>query len=245
MQKELVQQHYWDSSYRILNLPKIDLKNPIAKLILKYFKKDKKVVFEVGCFPGNFLSIFGYLGYKLCGIDKTPRVDIDFVNWLKQNGFETGEFFKENFLNFNNTNKYDVVCSFGFIEHFTNTEDIILLHEKLVKDNGYLLITTPNFSGILQNKLHKFFDHKNYIRHNIESMDPYMWKKILINKGYEIIFCDWFGGFDFWVDKEKRNFLKKILLFIILITVKIIKLIPWKNSKLYSPFCGIIAKKIS
>ena len=75
------------------------------------------------------------------------------------------------------------------------------------------------------------------------SMDPDKWEKFLDKKGFKIQKKEFFYGFDFWTEEQNRGVVKKFLL-------KIFNKVVWKskpfvkrNSKHYSPFCGIVATK--
>lgn len=240
----LADQSYWDESYSQYKLqetvPDDDI---IKKWLLQYVPKTQTAsCFEVGCFPGRYLTVMGDLGYQLNGIDLTPRVLDDFPKWLKSKGYNTGFFAQENFLEFTTKQKFDLVCSFGFIEHFTNWEEIFLKHLTLVNDEGYIVIETPNFRGIVQRFIHYFLDYENYKRHYIPSMNPKKWAKICEKHGYEIVFEGFVGEFQFWVDKEPTSFVKrKIFNRLITNYERLKKMKP--NNPHYSPFCGIIAKK--
>lgn len=236
---------YWDETYAEFQFPALNLAHPVAKLILKYFSDKAGRVFEAGCFPGNFLAVFGTLGYELNGLDTAARTVPDLVAYLKKQNFKVGHLIKGDFLNFSDERQYDLVCSFGFIEHFLNTEEIILKHEKLVAPDGYLMITTPNFRGGGQRLLHWLLDRENYDRHNIKSMDPTAWKKLLTDSGYEILYCGWFGGIDFWTENHTSNIIMKTILGINGKIFWILKKIIFINSRFYSPFCGLIAHKIT
>jgi hypothetical protein len=179
----------------------------------------------------------------LHGIDLTERIDIDLKDWLTKNGFKTGDFTRQDFFKFESSKRYNVICSFGFIEHFSNWEYIIRKKDLLLEKNGYMIITTPNFRGGIQRILHILLDIENYRRHNIKSMYPEKWFDALKKENYEVLFKGYFGEFDFWVDNQKRNILQKILIHLIL---KIKNKLQWlPNTGLYSPYCGLIVKKIN
>ena len=135
--------------------------------------------------------------------------------------------------------KYDLVCSFGFIEHFENFQEIISLHDKILSTKGKLIITTPNFRGGIQKFLHTWLDKENLRRHHIPSMNPRLWKKQLESMGYTVTWAGHFGHFDFWADKQKRNLFNKVSLKIINLLTPMLKWLP--DSKFYSPYCGIVA----
>lgn len=242
--ENLTNQNHWDDTYEGLALFKPNKFDPINKLIRKYIKKttEEKSAFEVGCFPGRYLSVLGDLGYSLNGIDLTPRVKTEMPKWLADNRYKVGEFYQEDFLSFPPQNNYDVVCSFGFIEHFTNYEEIIKKHISYVSPNGYLIITTPNFSGRIQKFLHSTFDKENLKIHHLPAMDPFVWKKILEAEGFNILYCGWWGGFDFWAEEKGNSYLGKSIVRLLNMSGKILRFLPI-SSQLFSPYSVIVAKR--
>ncbi len=217
----------------------------IEKIIRKYIpSNDKGNCLEVGSFPGPFLTVFGDLGYTLNGIDFHPKNEKDLPAWLLSQSYKVDEFKTADFFHYTNTKKFDVVASFGFIEHFENYDEVILKHAELVSDNGYLMITTPNFRGSIQHWLHKTFDRENLLLHNLESMQPKKWATLLRDNGFEIRYHGFFGGFLFWRANEKMGKVKeKIFWFIVRIIPRLRKMI-WFESAAFSGFCGVVAKKI-
>ena len=205
MPENLAPQEYWDKSYEKYILTNTPEEDPIRKWIEKYVPNGVGTCFEIGAFPGRYLSVFGGLGYNLAGIDLNPRILSDLPKWLIDNGFEASDFIRSDFTQYNFTKKYKIVCSFGFIEHFTNWEKILEKKMNLVEDEGLIVMETPNFSGPLQKFLHAALDEQNLLRHHTISMNPELWKQILIKNNFEIIFSGYFGGFDFWVDIQERT----------------------------------------
>jgi len=244
VQKNLTDKKYWNNLYRKIKFSSASLQHPISKLIKKYISNGKcKTCLEIGCYPGHFIPIFGKLGYELNGIDIVSDVNKGLLQWLKKQGYKVGEFIEGDLLDYQFTKDYDVVCSFGFIEHFTKWDKIIKIHADLVNKDGILIITTPNFRGVIQRTLHYLLDYDNYKKHNIESMNPEQWGKILEKLGFEIIYKGYFAEFDFWVEEQKRNMFQILGLYIIKYLAPIIKLLP-KNVSYYAPYCGVVAKKI-
>ncbi|MCF8323666.1 MAG: class I SAM-dependent methyltransferase [Leadbetterella sp.] len=242
--KNLAAQNYWDNSYSGFKYY-VENDSVTNWLSTKILNLGIKSVFEFGCFPGRYLSYLGLKGFTVSGIDLTPRIDLDFKDWLNNLDISFDEIIRDDAIKYTDKSEkfFDLVCSFGFIEHFENFEEIILCHDRILKKDGYLCLTTPNFKGYLQYNLHKYFDSINLSRHFIPSMDPFIWADLLEKRGYSILYCGYFGGFSFWVDKEKRSFFKKLLLYMILGISKIPGMSRIKSGKNYSPFCGIIAKK--
>jgi SAM-dependent methyltransferase len=240
---DLVEQNYWNESYKDFNfyIPS----DAVTKFLDKYSPTDRSSVFEIGCFPGRYLAHLGKNNWVVNGMDLAPGTETVLVAWMKSQQIKTDFVKNGNVLNYLETTNhtYPFVCSFGFIEHFENFEEIIKLHARIVKPNGTLLITTPNFRGRMQFMLHKYLDRENFNRHYIPSMQPDIWKDALEKNGFRVEFSGFFGNFDFWVDRQKRNFLQKgFAEFFQRIAVPMFSWLP--NSPTYSPYCGIVAKRI-
>ena len=142
MNKKLTTEDFWDSSYESHVFYPIPEKYPIVKEIKIFFKeKNFKNILEIGCFPGRFLYYFGKLGFILNGIDQTKFLP-KMIEWFKSNNFKIGEFINQDIFNIDisKIQKYDVVFSSGFVEHFTNFDEIIRLHTKLVKKDRVMFI---------------------------------------------------------------------------------------------------------
>lgn len=239
--ENLASQQYWDSGYKNTVFSPMPKNYPICKILYKYFKPTSdKTVFEIGCFPGRFLYHFGKLGYELNGVDQTDYLS-KMTDWFRSLNFKIGNIQKGDIFKLNENRTYDIVFSSGFIEHFTNFEEVIKIQAKLVKSGGYIFITAPNFSGKIQKFLHEKLDQENIDRHNLNSMDVEKWEKVLKKDGFEIIESGYFGGFDFWVDYEKRGLFKKIITKVVS-HIPALRFIP--DNRSYSPEIIIIAKKI-
>jgi 2-polyprenyl-3-methyl-5-hydroxy-6-metoxy-1,4-benzoquinol methylase len=171
-------QKYWDKYYSGFEFQIAPVIHPIRQLIEQYIPETNcKTCIEIGCYPGALLAVFGELGYKLYGIDLYEKIDI-LPKWLESQNYNVGEFWKDDFLKFNPGHKFAVVSSFGFLEHFTNWEEILLKHLELVEDGGHIIIEAPNFIGAFQHFLHKNFDKKNYDHHHIPAMNNDNWSEI-------------------------------------------------------------------
>jgi len=207
-------------------------------------QKNKQQAFEFGCFPGRFLVEIGQKDYILNGCDLTPRIEKDFKAWLQENNCKVEELVQVSYTEFT-SKSYDLVASFGFIEHFKDCEKIFKQHCQMVKVGGTMIVQYPNFQGWVQNKLHSFFDRDNLNNHVVESMDLDFYRQSL-PENFEIVCCSYYGNFDFWVDdfKHRNGKMKKLLILLlkILVKVKIVwRLLP--NNKVYSPYAVLIAKR--
>lgn len=237
---------YWDNQYTEIKFRSAGYKSAVYRLIKKYFYKSRlgknsHTCFEIGCYPGSYLSVFGQFGFTISGIDTAEGTDTSLVDWLKGLNYSIGKITKGDFFSLKLTQKYDVVCSFGFIEHFLNCKDVVKKHVALVKSNGYVVITTPNFRGKIQNFLRRMLDRESLEFHNIDSMDPEKISKVLKKEGLEIVYQGYFGGFLFWADYKKINKIQRLLSSMFYLLGFVLFWLP--GNKSYSPYCGVIAQK--
>jgi SAM-dependent methyltransferase len=234
---------YWDSGYASYVFERLSESDQTRKLIEEYIPdvNEGESAFEIGCFPGRFLFEIGKKGYKLNGCDLTPRIEKDLTEWFKKNKLLVGNFENSNYLNFIK-NKYNLVASFGFIEHFENYKEVFLQQTEMVESGGFLLVQFPNFKGVVQKKLHSFFDIDNLNNHVNDSMDLNTYQKLL-SKDFELVYCSYYGNFDFWIDdfQHKNERVKRNLLRIFFKTKKFWNYLP--NHRCYSPYAAIIARK--
>ncbi len=239
----IFKQEEWDYDYENMTFFKPGDADEVRKWITRFMPLFSGRCFEVGCFPGRYLTIFGENGMELNGIDLTPRVNEELPAWLKSNDYLVGTFYRENFLDTHLKEKYNVVSSFGFIEHFNNWPEVILKHYEMVVKSGYLMISTPNFRGYFQKLLHSKLDNVNFHKHVIDSMNPELWSLLFKDKECEIIFSGYFGKFDFWHVWQSRKYWQRFILYRFIKIVPLLKKIVFFNSKALSPFCGIVVKK--
>lgn len=241
----LAVQEHWNQVYRDVE-PQIAQKiDPVRAWIeanIPNIDGKNKTCIEIGCYPGRYLSVFGELGYELFGIDLTDKLGI-LPTWLREKGYKVGSFWKMGIQDFDPKQKFDVVASFGFIEHFTNWDKILMKHMSFVKENGYLILEVPNFLGAFQHWVHANFDRANYERHCLSAMDIERWREILDVSQFDIIYEKYFGGFDFWTVDRNLTLIKKLFIKILKKLRRPLNIILPKDRKMYSPFCGVIARR--
>lgn len=241
-----ISQQYWDDAYEEVELKDISLDPALTKWLngcVEVVPKGRCL--EIGCFPGGYLDFWGKLGFELNGIDLTPRTKTDLPAWLESKNYRVGNFYVEDFMHFNVEEKFDLVYSLGLVEHFDNYEGVIKKHAQFVADQGYLIITTPNFEGFFQKLIHKFLDSENYKRHNIKAMNPKKWAKILKKQGFEIIYSGHVGRYDFWLERSSFSKTEKRVFNQLEKSKDFLRATLPENCRLYSPHCVLFAKKIS
>ena len=215
---------------------------------LKFYSpsaKSAQTSFEFGIYPGNYLKIINSKGYLVNGIDYHPALT-SMIN-ERSSEISFGQVLNNdiNILK-NHYQYYNLVYSIGFIEHFTNWKEVLEMHIDLTEKNGTLVVTCPNFRSLLQRIYHIFWDYHSYKKHYIPSMVPKLWKEILVDRGFDIVYSGYFGGTYFW--NEKKNMTKferfssdlyvKFVLFI-----KRILIVKFRPNSAFNCFCGVVAIK--
>jgi hypothetical protein len=218
---------------------------PFKKLFIEdYFRllpKQGKLI-EIGGFPGKFAGYFSkHFDYKVTILDYIMVPDIvrkvERSYALNEGSIQT---IKADFFEYKIREKYDIVTSFGFIEHFEDTTLVMRKHVELLNPGAVLLVTLPNFKGI-NGFVQKFFDSKNYALHNIRSMDIKRLKNIMHGLGLHGFAVEFHGKPTIWLETDApvAPFIKNVLYF----TAKLIKHIPFKNNRLLAPYIVITGIK--
>lgn len=236
-------QSAWDEGYSSLQFAKVSPDDASLHWLLHWAKSASGDCFEVGCFPGRYLAALGDLGFRLNGIDSTPRTKTEMKSWLEKQGYSVGQVMQGDFFELPDSRSYDLVYSVGFIEHFPNWAEAIRKHAELVKPGGLLLITVPNFAGALQKTLHQWLDPVNLSRHHLPAMDPELWKAELAQQGFEILESSYFPEFDFWIGEQKRNLIQKAAFFGLRTAMPLLKRALPRNRRFCAPYCGIVAQR--
>ncbi len=239
----LVDQSYWDRSYADM-APTVAPPGDVVRTWLETQiprPTGEQHVLEVGCFPGRYLGVLGQLGYTVHGIDLTPAVR-RMKPGLDALGLRTGDFHEADFLSFEPGRRYDVVCSFGFIEHFQDWAAVLRKHAALVAPGGRIIIETPNFRGAVQQLFHRWLDAENLKRHNLAAMVPQAWADVLRSEGFTVERAGYFGPFDFWHDSGGSGLVRRVGFGLLRLISPLLKHLP-EGSATWSPYAGLIAHK--
>ncbi|GAX62987.1 SAM-dependent methyltransferase [Candidatus Scalindua japonica] len=211
-------------------------------------------ILEVGSAPGRRLlymhKIFEYEPY---GVEYSA----DGVNSNK-------EYFRKNNLNPNNVihadffdpafqnsykSSFNIVSSFGFIEHFDDPSRAVKYHLNLLKKSGLILITVPNLRGLnyyVQTILNKSVIKK----HNLEIMELQRFRSLFMMESIDEVYCDYYGTYNFATFNVKPGsimvYVKYILLCLQMVLNPLMHVFLRNrglDSPLWSPYLIFIGKK--
>ncbi|TSD63929.1 class I SAM-dependent methyltransferase [Inquilinus sp. KBS0705] len=175
----------------------------LGKLIAE---KGIKNAVELGGFPGYYaiyLKKYQHLKTSLLDYFIHPGL----VNQLLEvNDLKPGDIdiIEADLFTYQPAEKFDLVLSFGLIEHFNDTKFIINEHLKFLKPGGTLFITLPNFKSV-NGWVQRNFDKENYDKHNINSMDLALLKDSCKALGLKDIEAYYHGRFTVWLENKSEQ----------------------------------------
>ncbi|MFN8144935.1 MAG: class I SAM-dependent methyltransferase [Bacteroidia bacterium] len=217
----------------------------LFETILKDKKGSNIKLLEIGCGNSVFLSYFSKnYGYEVYGIDYSAVGCEQTRKILIRDGLigtivQADAFAPPAEL----LGKFDVVCSFGVVEHFENTSETIYAFSKFLKPGGILITSIPNLAGVT-GILQKYFNKPVYDIH--VPMDKTQLNDAISRAGLLLTFSTYFLPISFAVTlegidgKKIPGFrIKKFILIIIRTISKLIWLIersihPLPAKKLFS-----------
>lgn len=128
---------------------------------------------EIGCGSSVWLPYFKNKGYGIYGIDYSEEGCIKADTILKKNNL-SGNIFCQDIRNIDPQfyNKFDVMISFGLIEHYESPQEIISIFKKLLKDNGTMIIFIPNKNSIA-GRITKYINPKFHKTHKILTIEEF------------------------------------------------------------------------
>jgi hypothetical protein len=238
----LTDRSFWQEYWKNYEYEKIPSEVPFKKFLPKL--KGVRSFIEIGGFPGTYAAYFykhGCPNGSLLDfyIDKKMVNTFEKINDIPQ---DTIKCIESDFFKFETDETYDLVFSYGFIEHFADTKDVISRHNSLIINKlgggAHLLIVLPNFRG-LNGLVQYCFDRKTFRAHNLNSMKIPFLKKIVTELGLKNTQVEYTRKPMVWLAPKASNVLirKMVKLF-----SYFLKLFPIK-CRLLSPYIVIYAER--
>jgi len=213
---KLTTRDYWEGYYKKAITQSSQIKSIVSvydvywdNLIRNNDSNPPKTIIEIGGYPGRYLAYLAdKYNLKPTSLDfNTDRTKIE--ESMKAFDIQEYEIIVSDFFKHEAIEKYDIVISNGFIEHFENFQEVLNLHLKYLKKGGTLLVMIPNMKYYI--KFYKqFVDKKNLSIHNLKCMDLNTFKEFAQTNNLKIIKNEYFGGFPFSVH-QKNNFAQKVI----------------------------------
>ena len=222
------------------------------RILHKYLPQKNSAKFlEVGAYPGKFLWYFyTYHGYEPWGVEYVEscaqQAQEMLTNAKVPAHIIAGDFFNLRADKYIEGNGWNLVVSFGFVEHFDEPEIAVSKHFEVACPGGLVVVSVPNHAG-WNGKIMRYVDKDKWKQHNCMSLDDLIaaFKKTGNN---EILFSGHAGHIGFWNTCLYENAKKRMGKFYPLLRAPlwiIEKLGQWvvPNNKYSSPEIIVIAKK--
>jgi SAM-dependent methyltransferase len=169
----------------------------------------RKTAIEVGSAPGDHLvNLHLRLGYDPFGVEYTSAgaalnrrtfelAGIDPAHVIEADLFD--ESFQRQYRE-----RFDLIVSRGFIEHFSDPTEAARIHWSLLKPGGTLACSVPNLRGFNYH-LTRLINDEVLAIHNLRIMDPRELSRLFESLGAQTSFCGYYGVLNFQVTHARRG----------------------------------------
>jgi 2-polyprenyl-3-methyl-5-hydroxy-6-metoxy-1,4-benzoquinol methylase len=155
---------FWDHWWKRSRLPApIDplrpgLKNYLFRRFHQYFQRlfegydtSSMKLIEVGCAQSVYLPYFAqHFGFEVSGIDRSELGCQGARALLEREGVK-GQVYCADFFSVPEhlMRRFDIVISFGVVEHFQPTSEAVRAMAGLLKSEGRMITSVPNLTGVV------------------------------------------------------------------------------------------------
>jgi 2-polyprenyl-3-methyl-5-hydroxy-6-metoxy-1,4-benzoquinol methylase len=181
--RDLTNIEYWDQGYAsrdgVAELT-FDWRNYVYGLIaakIEGIGLDGKQILEVGAGDSMWLPYLArkYSGARFAGVDFSPAGCDRLARRAAAGKPVTIDIHNENMFAENSSlhGTFDVVLSFGVVEHFADLAAALLAKRRYLKDNGMMFTIIPNMAGSI-GYLTRKFNRKVFDMHNPHDLDSFL-----------------------------------------------------------------------
>lgn len=251
---DLTTKDYWERNYATADISnKVRSSNFISsryeEIFFKYLPLKRKIkLLEVGCGKSTWLPFFyKYFDCEIWGIDYSEHGCMLAEKILEKNGIPGTIMCCDLFdNNIDLYGKFDVVVSFGLIEHFNDTAKTIRAVQKLIKKKGMIITDIPNYTGLV-GYLQKIVYEKFFNMIVVISKEEL--RKCHERLQFKELYCNYLGSINLcmlWYDNPIgiiKTFISRIFSFISKIMWIFFDKFDWHpESKILSPYIIYIGK---
>lgn len=130
-------------------------------------------ILDIGCGTGFITNLIArrHPGVVIDAIDFSDSIDFA-KDFSQTNNIQNVQYFKENFLDWNTSNQYDIIISNGVLHHIIDHQQAIQKLKDLLKLNGLAVIGIYNSYGKLAKNLFKI-KYRNHLLYLDQEHAPY------------------------------------------------------------------------
>jgi cyclopropane fatty-acyl-phospholipid synthase-like methyltransferase len=206
---------YWENYYAKSALDVAQIKQICGKYddiwekMVEACPQKPKTIIEIGAYPGRYVA---YLASKYQLLPTALDYNSD-VNKIRSS-FEVMEVsnaktIQTDFTAYVPEEKFDIIISLGFIEHFEKFNEILDRHLLYAHENSTFVITVPN-----KKYLRKWYgyacDYQNLKVHNLNCMTKQVFNDFAKRNNLKIHYLEYYGGFAYAVHQPLNVFQKII-----------------------------------
>lgn len=179
-ENELTDTSFWNKKYAARGSASFSWLRPLLRRkrhrmlgqLLDQIDKPSGDILELGCAPGEALMHLHRVRpkHRLHGVDFSEVGMENAQKRLQREGVDATIHFGD-FRDVKLPLQFDMVMSFGLIEHFDDPVPIIRDHARFCAPGGRVAITIPNFATPINRFLMKHVDPPGYEGHNLEIMN--------------------------------------------------------------------------
>lgn len=247
---DLTDPKYWGRIQK--RIPKVRRGDPLHELvsvIVPYLRDyEGKEFLEIGCSPGTVSSLIcRKIKLVPSGIDTSPAAEAYLDRMRADVGVEAN-LIRIDVREFRPQEPFDIVSSFGLVEHFDDTQGILDHHDRLCRPGGLIIVSIPNFRYV-QWLYHFLLDRTDLKRHNLQSMTFETFTTFARRHRHEILALQYVGSISFWNhDSEGRafgNLMRKLLGGAVQLAASgLFSRVLTGGSPYYSPWIVYVARKV-
>jgi SAM-dependent methyltransferase len=152
---------------------------------------------EIGSAPGyHLLQLRKAFGYEPYGVEYTDGGAKMNRELFAQNGIDPAQLIKADAFSqafqAQYRESFDVVTSFGFVEHFDDVRTVIKHHLDLLKVGGSLVVQIPRIAG-LNYWIASSLNRESLAMHNLQIMQKEVFEQLFADLPLETQFCNYAG----------------------------------------------------
>jgi cyclopropane fatty-acyl-phospholipid synthase-like methyltransferase len=164
----------------------------LLRRLLRGSNAETKIL-DVGCAPGRWIIYFEKnLGLHAYGIDYSTEGIESTKRRLARQGARA-EVYAGDFMNYDFPLKFDVIVSFGVIEHYRDSARFLTRCSRCLVEGGLCICGIPNMASSFYGSMQRAIDHDVWSRHV-----PYVLndlKRSFTGSGFSHVEGTYFGGF--------------------------------------------------
>ncbi|MCJ7544840.1 MAG: class I SAM-dependent methyltransferase [Phycisphaerae bacterium] len=202
---------------------------------------------ELGCSPGYASAVIcTQLRFQPSGVDFSPEAGLYPVN-LAAVGVKNATLYPCDIRDFSPPTLYDVVCSVGLVEHFSEPKSMLSEHSRLLRQGGLMVVVVPNFRKV-PFLYHWVFDRRDLVRHNLACMEPRLFEDFSREHGFQIVLLRHVGRLRLWgLDASGSRFgflLRRCLAKLVREIGRSVGYVLPANHPLFAPFLAYVGRKL-